>query len=243
MKSRLKRVVEDTDTRGGRVFDLVIQFLILVSLVSFAVETLPGITPGATRFLRVLDFVIVGVFTVEYVLRVAVADRKRNFVLSFFGVVDFIAIAPFYLTLGIDLRSIRIVRLLRLVRILKVLRYTSALARLGRAFRLAREELILFLMASLIVVYIASVGIYYFENQAQPDLYASVFHSMWWAVVTLTTVGYGDVYPITLGGRLFTGVILFMGLGVVAVPAGIMAAALLQARAEAEREAPGDDSR
>ncbi|TVP54227.1 MAG: ion transporter [Gemmatimonadales bacterium] len=235
LKSRLKRLVEDTDTRGGRAFDLVVQLLIVISLAGFALETLPDLGPTAIRVLGVMEVVIVGLFTIEYMLRVLVADRKRDFVLSFFGVVDLLAILPFYLATGVDLRSIRVVRLLRLVRILKFVRYGKALARLRRAFRLAREELILFLVASLMVVYVASVGIYYFENEAQPELYASVFHSMWWALVTLTTVGYGDVYPITLGGRLFTAVILFIGLGVVAVPAGIMASALSQAREEADR--------
>ncbi len=235
LKSRLKRLVEDTDTRGGRAFDLVVQLLIVISLAGFALETLPDLGPTAIRVLGVMEVVIVGLFTLEYLLRVLVADRKREFVLSFFGVVDLLAILPFYLTTGVDLRSIRVVRLLRMVRILKFVRYGKALARLRHAFRLAREELILFLVASLMVVYVASVGIYYFENEAQPELYASVFHSMWWALVTLTTVGYGDVYPITLGGRLFTAVILFIGLGVVAVPAGIMASALSQAREEADR--------
>ncbi len=239
MKSRLKRIVEDTDTLGGRAFDVVVQVLIVVSLVSFAVETLPDLPGPMRQALSIAELVIVGLFTVEYLLRVLVADRRRGFIFSFYGVVDLLAILPVYLGTGVDLRSIRAVRLIRLVRLLKIVRYSEALARLHRAFLLAREELILFLGVSLVVVYLAAVGIYYFENQAQPELYASVFHAMWWALVTLTTVGYGDVYPITLGGRLFTGVILFMGLGVVAVPAGIMASALSEARKQARGEAPG----
>jgi voltage-gated potassium channel len=171
---------------------------------------------------------------------VLVADRKLRFVFSFFGLVDLLAILPFYIATGVDLRSARALRMIRLVRVLKVARYSAAVARLGLAFRLAREELLLFLGASLIVVYVAAVGIYYFENPAQPDAYASVFHAMWWAVVTLTTVGYGDVYPITLGGRLFTGLVLFVGLGVVAVPAGVMASALSEARRRAELKGEQD---
>jgi len=120
-------------------------------------------------------------------------------------------------------------RLFRVLRLLKVLRYTKALDRFKKAFRSIKEELILFLLASGVLIYLASAGIYYFERQAQPEAFESVFHSMWWAIATLTTVGYGDIYPVTVGGRLFTTVILFIGLGVVAVPTGLVASALSEA--------------
>jgi voltage-gated potassium channel len=236
VRSELQRVVEQTDTPVGRAFDLTVQTLIVISLIGFAVETLPDLPEWLLRILSVGEIVIVLLFTVEYLLRLWVADRKLGFAFSFFGLVDLLAILPFYLATGLDLRSIRAVRLLRLFRILKVARYSEALARVHHAFRLAREELILFLTASGIILYMAAVGIYYFENRAQPEAFASVFHSMWWALTTLTTVGYGDVVPITGGGRLFTGVVLLVGLGVVAVPAGILASALSEARREAAAE-------
>ncbi len=228
----LKDTVEGTDTRAGRAFDLTIQALIVLSLVAFAVETLPDLSLGAREFLKLLEVGVVVVFTVEYLLRLYVADRRIRFALSFYGLVDLAAILPFYLTTGLDLRSIRAVRLLRLFRIFKVVRYSRAVQRFQEAFRFAREELILFMGASAIILYIASVGIYYFENRVQSEHFASIFHSMWWAIVTLTTVGYGDVYPITTGGRIFTGLVLIVGLGIVAVPAGVMAAALSHARLE-----------
>jgi voltage-gated potassium channel len=234
--SKIKRIVERTDTPLGRAFDLTVQALILLSLFGFAVETLPDLPAWLLSILSVGEVVIVLLFTAEYFLRLWVADRKLGFVLSFFGIVDLLAILPFYLATGVDLRSIRAFRLLRLFRILKVARYSEALARVHHAFRLAREELILFLSASGIIMYMAAVGIYYFENRAQPEAFASVFHSMWWALTTLTTVGYGDVVPITGGGRLFTGIVLLVGLGVVAVPAGILASALSEARREAAAE-------
>jgi voltage-gated potassium channel len=95
-----------------------------------------------------------------------------------------------------------------------------------RAFVIAREEVILFGIVALMLLYLSAVGIYYFENEAQPENFASVFHSLWWSVATLTTVGYGDIYPVTVGGRIFTFVVLMIGLGVVAVPAGVFASAL-----------------
>ena len=111
-------------------------------------------------------------------------------------------------------------------KIFKLLKYNSAIDRLLFAFREIKKELFIFLIATIFLLYVSSVGIYYFENEAQPDQFKSVFHSMWWAVATLTTVGYGDVYPITLGGKLFTTFIVFIGMGLVAVPTGLLASAL-----------------
>jgi voltage-gated potassium channel len=240
MKSRapgirqvLKRVVETRETRGGRIFDAAVQVLIFFSLVAFAVETLSDLPRWMPPVLRVSEAVIVALFTIEYLLRLYVASRRPRFVFSFFGLIDLAAILPFYIAAGIDLRSLRALRLLRLFRVFKLARYSEAVARLNSAFRMAREELVLFVSISAIIVYLASVGIYYFENPAQPEKFASVFHAMWWAMSTLTTVGYGDVYPVTVGGRIFTGLVLLVGLGVVAVPAGILASALSEARRQA----------
>ncbi|WP_444927605.1 potassium channel family protein [Microbulbifer sp. TRSA002] len=110
--------------------------------------------------------------------------------------------------------------------------YSKAVARFGRAFRMIKEELVLFRVTALILLYLSSVGIYYFESAAQPEQFKSIFHSLWWAVTTLTTVGYGDMYPVTLGGRIFTFFVLLIGLGVVAIPTGLVASALSKARIE-----------
>jgi voltage-gated potassium channel len=159
-----------------------------------------------------------------------VAENKKRFAFSFFGIIDLLAILPFYLTTGFDLRALRSFRLLRLVRILKLVRYSKAVQRFAIAFATAKEELILFMCSTLIIVYLAAVGIYYFENPVQPEAFSSIFHSLWWAVATLTTVGYGDVYPITAGGKIFTFLVLIAGLGIVSIPAGIVASALSDAR-------------
>ena len=127
---------------------------------------------------------------------------------SFLGVIDFVAILPFYLSLGIDLRAFR---LLRLFRLFKLARYSRAIRRFHRAFLIAREEVILFLVVTVILLYLAAVGIHHFEYEAQPEVFTSLFHSLWWAVTTLTTVGYGDTYPVTVGGRVFTFFILLIG--------------------------------
>lgn len=244
LRQRLKAIVERTDSRAGRAFDWTIQALILLSLASFAIETLPDLTETQRAALRVAEVVTVAVFSLEYLLRVFVADRPLRFVFSFFGLVDLASILPFYLARGIDLRSLRAVRLLRLFRLFKLARYNSAMRRFGIAFRLARAELVIFLSGSAILIYLSAVGIYFFEHDAQPERFATIFDALWWALGTLTTVGYGDIYPITAGGRAFTAVVLLVGLSIVAVPTGLVASALTQARAiedAAGSNPPGND--
>jgi len=228
--SVLKNTIESSDSSSGKVFDLFIQLMIVLSLISFSVETLPTISDETRKLLYKFEIISVSIFTLEYIARIVCADDKKKFIFSFFGIVDLLAILPFYLATGLDLRSLRSFRLLRLVRILKLARYSMAARRFHRAFIIAKEELALFLFAALIILYLAGVGIYYFEYPAQPEAFCSVFHSLWWAVATLTTVGYGDIYPITLGGKIFTFFILIIGLGVVSIPAGMVASALSKAR-------------
>ena len=199
-------------------------------MITFSVETLPNLSSVSQYWLRVAETFTVTVFTIEYVLRVSLAEKKREFVFSFFGIIDLISILPFYISAGIDLRSIRAFRLLRLFRVLKLVRYSKAIQRFHRALLIAREELVLYFIVTLMLVYLSAVGIYYCESDAQPEKFQSVFHSLWWAVVTLTTVGYGDVYPVTVGGRIFTFLMLLVGLGIVSVPAGIVSSALQSAR-------------
>ena len=231
-----KQIIENNDTPQGRKFDLFIQFLIIVSLISFSVETLPNLPAKSIAILKYIEIVIVLIFTTEYISRVVVAEKKLEFIFSFFGLVDLLAILPFYLPIVIDLRAIRILRLLRLFRAFKLLRYSKAIQRFHTALIIAREELVLFAIVSAMALYFAAVGIYFFENTAQSEAFSSVFQSMWWALVTLTTVGYGDVYPITTGGKIFTFFVLMVGLGIVAVPTGLVASALSSARDLEEKD-------
>ncbi len=241
MMNSLRAIVEQHDTVPGRIFDYVVQGLIVISLVTFSIETLPGLSENTRRILRACEITTVTIFSLEYLLRILVSQPKRKYVFSFFGIVDLLAILPFYVSVGIDLRAIRVVRLLRLFRTLKFVRYSRAVRRYHRAFLIVREEMLLFFSVTLIVFYLAGVGIYYFENPVQPEVFSSVFHGLWWAVITLTTVGYGDAIPITVGGKLFTFVILMIGLGLVAVPSGLMASALTEARVMEEKQLGSED--
>jgi voltage-gated potassium channel len=232
--SFLKTMVELEESRWGRVFNLFIQAMILVSLVSFTIETLPNLSPQMDAGLERLNIFIVVVFTIEYILRIWVADRPLAYIFSFYGLIDLLAILPFYIAVEFDLRSVRALRFLRLFRAFKLVRYSKAISRFHRAFLIAKEELVLFLCVTLLLLYFSAVGIYYFEREAQPEKFSSVIHSLWWSVETLTTVGYGDIAPVTVGGKIFTLLILLIGLGIVSVPAGLVASALSKARAMEE---------
>ena len=210
-KEEIKWLIDDTNHLSGKIFAFVIQFLIIVSLVTFSIDTLPGLPPNIKDILYSIEVVTVTIFTLEYALRIIVVEKTLRFIFSFYGLVDLVAILPFYLSFGIDLRAIRVFRLLRLVRILKLFKYNQAINRFHRALAIAKEELILFGFVAVIMLYLSAVGIYYFENAAQPELFKSVFHSLWWALTTLTTVGYGDMFPITPGGKLFTFFVLMIG--------------------------------
>ena len=227
---KLREIILKSDTKLGRAFDILIQMLIVISLIAFSIETLPDLSKDTYSFLSTVEIVIVILFTIEYVLRIIATEKKLSYIFSFYGVVDLLAILPFYLSGSVSLQTLRILRLIRFFRILKLTRYSEAIRRIGKAIFIAKEELILFSIVTLMLLYLSALGIYHFENAAQPDKFKSIFDCLWWSVATLTTVGYGDIYPITFGGRLFTFFVLMLGLGVVAVPTGIVASALASVR-------------
>jgi len=226
----IRKFVKSIDKKTIRKFDILLQLMILTSLIGFSLETLPDLSSTFRSILRYIEIVTVMIFTLEYVARVVAAPKKLKFIFSFYGIIDLLAIVPFFISTDIDLRSLRLFRFFRLIWILKLVRYSAAARRLQIAFSIAKEEIVMFLFVTVLFLYLSSVGIFYFENSAQPEVFSSVFASMWWAVTTLTTVGYGDIYPVTTGGKVFTFFILMIGLGVVSIPAGLLASALSEAR-------------
>jgi voltage-gated potassium channel len=227
MKAKIKLLLDDNSPyKWSRIVSVGIQLLIVISLIAFSIETLPDLSESTKYWLHIIEIICVIIFTAEYLLRIYVADHRFNFIFSFFGIVDLMAILPFYLSFGVDLRSLRTLRFVRLFRVFKLVRYNRAIRHFTSAIKTAKEEILLFLFITIILIYLSAVGIYYFENEAQPENFSSIFSSLWWAIVTLTTVGYGDIYPITVGGRVFTFFILLIGLGIVAIPTGIISSAL-----------------
>lgn len=228
MYNLIKRIVLDSDTKAGRNFDLFIQFCIVLSLISFSVETLKNLSINTIIILNWIELSTVFIFSIEYVLRVWLSKPKLGYIFSFFGLIDLIAILPFYLSLGIDLRSIRILRLMRLFRILKLAGYSNAVDTFIVSYNHIKKELVVFGSFSIIIVYISTLGIHLLEKDVQPLYFGSIADSFWWSLFTLTSINYGDIYPITFAGKFLTSIIGIIGLGIVAVPTGLFASALLK---------------
>lgn len=217
----------------SNLFSVIIQFLILLSISLLALETMPSVRKRYIDSFHIIEIIFTVIFTFEYLARVFASQKKLKFIFSFYGLVDLISVLPSILAFGIlDFRFFRSLRLIRVFRVLKLARYNKAVERLKGAFVDIKEELLVFSALALIILFISASGIYYFENQAQPEVFKSIPHSLWWAVATLTTVGYGDVYPVTAGGKIFTSVILFIGLSLVTVPTGLFASAFSKENTE-----------
>ncbi|WP_161599292.1 ion transporter [Reinekea blandensis] len=212
--------------------------LVLFSSVSIVITTVPNLPILVLRFFEFSEYVVLTVFIVEYFYRLYLSSEKRQYLFSFYSIVDLIAILPSLLIPTMDLRSVRLIRLLRLTRLLKLLKYQNALRRFRLAMRESREELILWLLISFVLLFMAAVGVYHAENSAQPDVYKTIGDSLWWAVATLTTVGYGDIYPVTIVGKILTTVILILGLGMIAMPTAIITSSL----ASVKKSSMKDDS-
>lgn len=235
-KERIRIVIEESDTKAGQLFDMSIQILIIFSLIVYSIGTIPKLPPLWKTIINWADIICYIVFTIEYFARIYISKKPLKYIFSFYGIIDLVAILPFLFGRSFDLRAIRALRVLRLISALKISRYSESLKRFGIAIKIIKPELTLFLIVSNVFIFLSASGIYFFEREAQPEHFASIFHSLWWAIVTLTTVGYGDVYPITWGGRAFTYVILLVGLGIITIPTGLIASALGEAREVRKQE-------
>ena len=236
MRRHIRKIIWGGHIKWSHRFDYTIMAFIILSMVVMSLETLPDISPSAIIIFDALELIIVVVFTIEYAMRIWTAEKPIKYIFSFLGIVDLIAIVPFWLLTGINLQGARAFRLLRMIRVLKILRYMSALKRLERAIRLVQEELIVFGILAIIIIFVTSVGIYQFEHEAQPEAFPSIPHSVWFSIVSLTAVGYGDITPITVGGKIFTSLILIVGLAVVAIPTALIVSGLTRAKIERQRE-------
>ncbi len=210
--------------------------LISLNVLAVMLETVPLVAAKYGTFLHVFDVFSVGIFTVEYGLRLWTANLHDQFTKPVLGriryaltplaLVDLFAILPFYIPflIPLDLRFMRILRLLRIGRVLKMGRYSESIKTFQRVFGRKKEELAMSLFLILIMLVISSSIMYIAENAAQPDKFGSIPEAMWWGIITLATVGYGDVYPVTLLGKVMGGIVALLGVAVYALPTGILAA-------------------
>ena len=250
MRKRLNQILRPAvgGDVASRTCDIFILSVISLSVIGIILESVQSIHDGAPGVFHWIEIVSVAIFTVEYVLRLwsCVEESKykhpilgrARFALTPLALIDLAAILPFYLPfVGVDLRFIRVVRLLRLFRVAKVGRYSRSLQLLGRVIRGKKEELGVTLFILLLLVVLASCFLYHAENAAQPDAFPSIPAAMWWAVATLTTVGYGDIYPVTAAGKCLASVIAILGIGMFALPTGILGAGFVEEVQARKRQA------
>jgi voltage-gated potassium channel len=220
--------------KWSKIIDYFLIALITLNVVAVILETVDDVYNSYSLYFRIFEKISVYIFTVEYIIRLwtCTCETKYShpilcrlrYIFSLGALIDLLAFVPFYLPFArIDLRVIRILRLFRFLRIFKLGRYLDATKLISNVFKSKKEELILCLVITLSLIIVASSFMYFAENQAQSDKYSSIPATMWWCVTTLTTVGYGDVFPITVIGRLLTALIAILGIGMFALPAGILA--------------------
>jgi voltage-gated potassium channel len=227
-RTRLHEVIFEADTPAGRAFDVVLLVAILVSVVAVMLESVADIRREHGAILRAAEWIITIAFTIEYVLRLAAVDRPWRYARSFYGIVDLLAIAPTYLALLVpnaqSLIVIRTIRLLRVFRILKLAHFLGEALQLLQALRASRRKITVFLGAVVSTVVIMGTLMYLVEGEEHG--FTSIPTSMYWAVVTMTTVGYGDLAPKTPLGRVLAATLMILGYAIIAVPTGIVSVEL-----------------
>ncbi|MEM8657143.1 MAG: ion transporter [Pseudomonadota bacterium] len=226
-RARLYAILNGDDETWGRPYALFTNCVIVTAVAVYAFSTMPDLSPEVLLTLQLLEVAVITAFAADYFMRLSCAPKPLAYAFSFWGIIDLIAFLPALVLAGTDLTSARILRLIQLARVLKLMRLANAFDQMVSALSEIREQLLIFLILTLIVLFLSAVGIYQFEHRAQPDVFVSVPHALWWSVATLSTVGYGDIYPITAGGKIFTAIILLVGLAVIAVPTGLISAALV----------------
>lgn len=229
-RERLWRVIFLSDTRAGQWFDIVLLWLIGASVVVVMVESVKSIAASHGPLLKALEWGFTVLFTIEYGLRVWTVRRKRRYVFSFFGIVDLMSILPSYLEIFLTgsahLMVIRILRLLRMFRILKMSHHLGQANVLLNALQASRGKIAVFLFGLLSIICIEGTLVYLVEGRVEGSQFSSIPQSIYWGIVTVTTVGYGDIAPVTVLGKLLASVMMLTGFAILAVPTGIVSAEL-----------------
>lgn len=228
-RESIYEVIFEADTPAGKLFDIALLIVILISVALVMLESVPTILANNEETLRLLEWIITIIFSAEYILRIAIVKKPFNYIFSFYGVIDFLSVIPTYLSLIIvgshSLVVIRVLRLLRVFRILKLTRYTQAGRTLARAIWASREKISVFIFFVIVLVIIVGTVMYIVEGPAHG--FTSIPQGIYWAIVTLTTVGYGDISPETPTGQFFASIVMIMGYAIIAVPTGIVTAEII----------------
>jgi voltage-gated potassium channel len=230
-RARLHEIIFEADTPEGRSFDVALIIAIITGVLVVTLDSVRAVHDAYGGVLRVIEWVLTAVFTVEYVLRLVAVRHPLRYAVSFFGIVDLLALLPAYISLfvpeGRYLLVVRVLRLLRVFRVLKLAEFLTEGAVLGQALRASRYKIAVFLSTVVTLVVLIGTVMYVVEGEAHG--FTSIPVSIYWAIVTLTTVGYGDLAPETALGKALASVVMILGFGIIAVPTGIVTAELTSA--------------
>ena len=218
MRKKLHFYLTDIKNKYAIAIDIIIYSIIFIDIIDHALMTVDSMQQYAHYF-NAWDNVPLTIFSIEYILRVYSNPKRLKFIFSFWGIIDLLAI------IGLSGAGPYILREIRALRFISLFKYEPAAMNILTAFREIKKELMYFTLMAIFMLYVSAVGVYYFENPTNSENFPDIFQSLWWAVVTLTTVGYGDISPVTHGGQIFAGIIIMIGLGIFAVPTGLIAGA------------------
>ena len=231
LRARIHEIIFEADTPAGKIFDVALLVAIVLSVAAVLLESVSGIRQQHGTTLRAVEWFFTLLFTAEYILRLACVGRPLRYARSFFGIVDLLAIAPTYLSLFIPgahtLIVIRALRLLRVFRVLKLAHFVGEARMLRVALRQSTRKIIVFMGTVLTLVLIVGALMYLIEGERSG--FTSIPQSVYWAIVTMTTVGYGDIAPQTVIGKVLASAVMIMGYGIIAVPTGIVTVELASA--------------
>lgn len=229
MKSKIYRIIFEADTPAGKAFDIVLLVAILLSTALVCAESVEALKANWGYEIKTWEWLLTGLFTIEYALRIYCTPRRKEYAFSFFGIIDLLSILPAYLAFFLPssyyLVTIRLFRLLRVFRVLKLLELSGEAQTILRALRQSMPKIAIFFYALLILVFLEGTVMYLVEGGTNPG-FNSIPHSVYWAIVTMTTVGYGDISPVTVPGKVVASFIMLSGYAIIAVPTGIVTAQL-----------------
>lgn len=241
IKNAVFNLIRDDDENDWKsnIFDFFIISLIIINVITVIIETF-NITAQQERIISIIENISIVIFSIEYLLRVWTADLIRpemnglksrlRYIVSFMALIDLMSILPAYIPflIPVDLRILRTLRIVRLFRLFKVSRYTTAFSTIATVFKKKSSQLVSSVLVVALLMVISSILMYNAEHDVQPDKFENAFSGLWWAVATFTTVGYGDIYPVTVAGKILSSVIALLGIGLVAVPTGIISAGFVE---------------
>lgn len=229
-KEKLHEVIYEADTKAGKLFDVILLIVIIISLVLVMLDSVDYLYEAYHDWFVIAEWVITIFFTIEYALRIISIKKPSKYIFSFYGIIDFLSTIPLYISLVFAgsgaLLTLRALRLLRVFRVLKLAKFTGAGAKISVAINNSLPKILTFLYSVIIVSFIAGAIMYMVEGPEHG--FTSIPRSIYWTIVTLTTVGYGDIHPVTPIGQFVASIIMMMGYGVIAVPTGIVSAEMVK---------------